>query len=347
MKSLLLSLSLVSFLVLNACGGGGGSGATGANSSASNTNTNSNSSTGTGTSTAPSVKITGQLSDSASAKPSEKIDAARAVSSWAGATLKVVDTTGKLVATGTVLSNGSFSVSIPTGSNYFFRVQLGNLVLKAFVPTVSADMVVNLNPTSTAEVLVLASLVGLPNTLGDPNYNGSAAFSPTLINITAVMTQIQSSSSLTALVNAIASEIAGGFNSGSTTPSLGSASVSATVSADVAAVATGVVLLPTTGTGTVDHINITPLGVTLDAVGNTVQFTATAVDSYGKTVSGVSITWSSSDATVATVNGGGLVTATGYGTGTASCTITATGGGKTGSVAVDVVNGTTITITVT
>jgi hypothetical protein len=334
MKSLLLSLSLVSFLVLNACGGGGGM--TGGNGS------NTNSSSSGGTSAAPTVKITGQLSDSASAKPSEKIDGARAISSWTGATLKVVDTTGKVLATGTVLSTGSYSATVSTGSDYFIRAQIGNLVLKAFVPTVSADMVVNLNPTSTAEFLALASIVGLPNTLGDPNYNGSAAFSPTLINITAVITQIQSKSSLTTLADAIASEISSGYNASATTPSLGSASVSASVSADVAAVATGIVLLPTTGTGAVAAINITPLGATLGTVGNTVQFTATAVDSYGKTVSGVTITWATSDGTVATVSNTGLVTAVGTGS---SCTITATGGGKTGSVAVDV--GTTVTITVT
>lgn len=341
MKSFLSSFTLISILFLNACGGGGGGGMTGGNGS----NTN-NSSSSSGTSAAPTVQITGQLSDSASAKPSEKIGAARAVSSWTGATLKVVDTTGKVLATGTVTSTGSYSAAVPTGSEYFVRAQIGNLVLKAFVQTVSADTVVNLNPASTAEFLVLASLVGLPNTLGDPNYNGSAAFSPTLVNITAVITQIQSSSSLTALVNAIASEIAGGYNSGSNTPSLGSASVSSSVSADVTSVATGIVLLPTTGTGEVAAINVTPLGAILTSVGQTLQLTATAVDSYGKTVSGVSITWGSSDATVATVNGSGLVTATGFGTGSASCTITATGGGKSGSVAVDVVNGTTITITV-
>lgn len=310
-------------------------------------NANTNSSSSSGTSAAPTIKITGQLSDSASAKPSERIGAARAISSWGGATLKVVDTTGKVLATDTVQSTGSYSATVSTGSNYFIRAQIGNLVLKAFVPTVSADMVVNLNPTSTAEFLALASVVGLPNTLGDPNYNGSASFSPTLINITAVITQIQSSSSLTTLANAIASEIAGGYNPASTIPSLGSASVSSSVSADVAAVATGILLLPTTGTGAVAAITITPLGATLTAVGATQQFTATAVDSYGKTVSGVSITWATSDATVATVNGSGLVTATGFGTGSASCTITATGGGKSGSVTVDVVNGTTITITVT
>lgn len=137
MKSLLLSFTLFSVLVLNACGGGGGTGGTGSNQ---NPGTNTNS----GTSSSPVVKITGQLSVSAPAKPSDKMAAQRAVSSWTGTTLGVVDASGSIVGTGTVQSAGTYLVLVPTGTDYFVRAQVANLVLKAFVPTVSADMIVNL-----------------------------------------------------------------------------------------------------------------------------------------------------------------------------------------------------------
>ena len=60
------------------------------------------------------------------------------------------------------------------------------------------------------------------------------------------------------------------------------------------------------------------------APGAAVQLTATALDAGGAAISGSTISWSTSSATVATVTSTGLVTAVASG----SATITATSGGK-------------------
>jgi acid phosphatase len=62
-------------------------------------------------------------------------------------------------------------------------------------------------------------------------------------------------------------------------------------------------------------------------IGATVQFAATPKDASGNPLTGYTITWSSSDSTIATVNGTGLVTGLAAGT----ATITATSDGKSGS----------------
>ena len=81
----------------------------------------------------------------------------------------------------------------------------------------------------------------------------------------------------------------------------------------------------------VDSVAITPLSASA-AVGETVQFTATPLDSDGKAVSGKTVTWSSSDLNVASVTESGLATGVGLGT----ATITATSEGKTGVSAITV-----------
>ncbi len=64
---------------------------------------------------------------------------------------------------------------------------------------------------------------------------------------------------------------------------------------------------------------------TFGALGRTVQFAAEPRDAAGAVVAGVTLTWASTNAAAATVNGSGLVTAAGNGT----TTITASGGGRT------------------
>ena len=72
-------------------------------------------------------------------------------------------------------------------------------------------------------------------------------------------------------------------------------------------------------------------------VGQTTQASAVARDGSGATVSGASITWSSSNTAVATVSTSGLVTAVASG----SASITATSSGKTGSQSLTVGSGST------
>jgi hypothetical protein len=83
---------------------------------------------------------------------------------------------------------------------------------------------------------------------------------------------------------------------------------------------------------TVVSVTVTPATATLPAVGATVQFTARANDAGGTAVTGLDVTWASSDQGVATVSTTGV--ATGVSVGTAA--ITATVGGVAGSAVVTV-----------
>ena len=79
-------------------------------------------------------------------------------------------------------------------------------------------------------------------------------------------------------------------------------------------------------------VSVSPASVELAAVGETVQLSAEVRDQNGNAVTGVTVTWSSSTPTVATVSETGLVTAVING----QATITATAGTASGAAAVTV-----------
>ncbi len=81
----------------------------------------------------------------------------------------------------------------------------------------------------------------------------------------------------------------------------------------------------------VASITIAPAPANVD-VGNALQLSAEARDADGNVIEGVSLTWSSADASVATVTQDGLVTGVGGGT----AQITATAGNASGSATVTV-----------
>lgn len=85
------------------------------------------------------------------------------------------------------------------------------------------------------------------------------------------------------------------------------------------------------GISNISTIEVSPVTVTI-GIGSTQQFTATAKDSGGNVINGVSFTWASSDTAVATVDTNGL--ATGLSSGTAE--ITATADSVTGSATLTV-----------
>src|SRR5207247_6478799 len=78
-------------------------------------------------------------------------------------------------------------------------------------------------------------------------------------------------------------------------------------------------------------VGVAPASATLQ-VGKTVQLTATLKDATGNPLAGRVVSWASSNVSVATVNGSGLVT----GVATGSATITATSEGKSGTAVVTV-----------
>ena len=79
------------------------------------------------------------------------------------------------------------------------------------------------------------------------------------------------------------------------------------------------------------RVDVSPASAGL-AVGGTQQLTATPRDAAGNARTGRTVAWTSSDATVAAVNGSGLVTAVNPGT----ATITATADGVSGTAAITV-----------
>lgn len=74
-------------------------------------------------------------------------------------------------------------------------------------------------------------------------------------------------------------------------------------------------------------VTVRPSTAELTALGNTVELTADVQDQNGEAMTGVTVTWASSNSGVAPVNGSGLVTAVANG----EATITATAGSASGS----------------
>ena len=71
-------------------------------------------------------------------------------------------------------------------------------------------------------------------------------------------------------------------------------------------------------------VTVVPSTATLAALGQTVQLNTTVLDQNGQAIPGVSVSWTSSDESVATVDAAGLVTATGNGTTSITATVTGT-----------------------
>lgn len=110
-------------------------------------------------------------------------------------------------------------------------------------------------------------------------------------------------------------------NSGTVTANAnGSATITASVDGMTATVAVSVQQVPTS-------ISVSPASVITTSLGETRPFLATIVDARGNAVTGVTITWSSSDTHVASISSTGVATANSIG----SATLTATAGGKSGS----------------
>ncbi len=87
-----------------------------------------------------------------------------------------------------------------------------------------------------------------------------------------------------------------------------------------------------TGPQTPARVMVSSMSVSLSSLGSTYQLTATVFDRYSKPISDASVTWTSSEGSVATVNAAGLITAVENG----SAQITATAGGASATAAVTV-----------
>lgn len=106
---------------------------------------------------------------------------------------------------------------------------------------------------------------------------------------------------------------------------IGTATISATSEGKSGSAAVTVTAIP------VGSVAVSPASASL-SVNQTVALTATVKDSVGTVVTDRSVTWSSSDNSIATVSGAGVVSAVASG----SATITATSEGKSGASAITV-----------
>ena len=79
-------------------------------------------------------------------------------------------------------------------------------------------------------------------------------------------------------------------------------------------------------------MTVSPASAELSALGDTARFTAEVLDQNGQVMAGTTVTWTSSDRSVAAVDAFGLVTAAANGT----ATVTATSGSASGTAAVTV-----------
>ena len=79
-------------------------------------------------------------------------------------------------------------------------------------------------------------------------------------------------------------------------------------------------------------VTVSPGSATLTALGETARFTGEVRDQNGQVMAGAAVAWASSDASVASVDASGLVTAVGNGTATMTATAGSASGGATVTV---------------
>ncbi|MEK6689215.1 MAG: Ig-like domain-containing protein, partial [Gemmatimonadota bacterium] len=99
------------------------------------------------------------------------------------------------------------------------------------------------------------------------------------------------------------------------------------------------VTAPPVQTPVLTSISITPSAASISSSG-TQQFTATAKDQFGATMSGITLNWGSSNASAATISAAGLATGKNTGTTALTSNITASASGVTSNAALLTVNGT-------
>ncbi|MDE2751723.1 MAG: Ig-like domain-containing protein, partial [Gemmatimonadota bacterium] len=159
---------------------------------------------------------------------------------------------------------------------------------------------------ATAQLTALGATVQLSAEVRDQNGQVIAGATVTWASNAATVATVSVSGLVTAVAN----------GSATITATAGSASGNATVTVAQEA----------------SNVAVTPAETTIAALGDTVRLAAEALDANGNAIAGTEFSWESSDATVATVDASGLVTAMADG----SAMITATAGSASGSATVTV-----------
>lgn len=205
------------------------------------------------------------------------------------------------------------------------------------IATVSAaGVVTGVAPGTATVTATVEGRVGSATITVTPVPVASVAVTPTTVSLVV---------GNTASLAAVTRDASGNRLTGRTVTWSSSAPSIATVAADgtVSAVAPGTATITATsegksGTATVTvtpvpvaSVTVSPATLSLDT-GATGSLTATVRDARGNVLTGRPVSWSSSDADVATVSTTGVVTAVGAGT----ATITASSGGQSGTATVTV-----------
>ena len=157
------------------------------------------------------------------------------ITDWSGATIEIINSAGEVIGTTTANIDGTYTVSVDPGTNYIIRISKGNLVLKAIVDSVttSSAKTVNVNPTTTAVVKVIAQIIGNTN-LGEKGENVTTQIANR--NISTDITSITSHTSFTIIVTAIVQEIETKYDPNSTTTAIGSVSTTGVTEAIIIAI---------------------------------------------------------------------------------------------------------------
>jgi uncharacterized protein YjdB len=222
-------------------------------------------------------------------------------------------------------------------------------------PTVASVSAGTVKGLKAGAALIVATANGVSDT--STATISSTALSVVAVEITPDTASVIVGQSLTLTATAIASDsttVAGQSTTWSssntsiaTVTSTGSVKGVAPGKASVMAVSGGVsstaaVTVSSAPAVPVASVSVTPTTASI-TVGHTTQLSATTLDSTGATLTGRSVTWTSSDASIATVSSTGLVTGVGAGT----ATVSATSEGQVGASTVTVAPSTVAVATVT
>jgi uncharacterized protein YjdB len=215
------------------------------------------------------------------------------------------------------------------------------------VATVNANgMATAVGAGSTNVIAMVGGKTGQASlTIAPPPVAASAAtvsVSPAALGLTVGTTQQLAATVLDASGNVLTGQaiawatsngavVTVSVNGVATAVAAGSANITATVSGKTGAASVTVSSPPPPPPAQVASITVSPVATSI-LVGAAQQLTATAKDASGNVMAGQTIGWSTSDASVASVNANGVVTGLGAG----SVTITASSAGKTGTSSVTV-----------
>ena len=213
-------------------------------------------------------------------------------------------------------------------------ISVGSVVWSSASPslaTVNATGVVTgVAPGQASIVATSGSRTGQQYITVTPMPVTSVTVAPTTATLAILATQQLTAATLDANGNSLTGRVVTWATSDATKATVNTSGLVTAVAAGTATITATSETKTGTSTITVSpppvaSVTVTPAAATL-GVGSTQQLTATTLDANGNTLSGRAVTWATSDATKATVNASGLVTAVAAGT----ATITATSETKTG-----------------